>query len=131
MFCLKQVCVHWVNLMNKQIISKAWNFEPNGCNGKYSFVYINLLVCLYLLSSKFLARSICHMCTCKPKYWCTIMYACEKSLAPHDLSYLGLFKFFHSIFFHVIVIFKSGPKKCWSFYFFFWNSNCEWTFHKK
>ncbi len=25
-------------------ISKAWNFEPNGCKGKYSFVYTNMLV---------------------------------------------------------------------------------------
>jgi len=40
------------------------------------------------------------------------MYACEKSLAPHELSYLGLFNFAHSIFFHVIVILKSSPKKC-------------------
>jgi hypothetical protein len=71
------------------------------------------------------------MCTCKPKYWCTIMYACEKSLAPYELSYLGLFNFAHSIFFHVIVILKSNPKKCWSFYLFFWNSNCEWTLYKK
>jgi hypothetical protein len=25
-------------------ISKAWNFQPNGCKGKDSFVYTNLLV---------------------------------------------------------------------------------------
>ncbi len=25
-------------------ISKAWNFEPNGCKGKDSFAYTNLLV---------------------------------------------------------------------------------------
>ncbi len=25
-------------------ISKAWNFEPNGCKGKDSFVYTNLLI---------------------------------------------------------------------------------------
>jgi len=25
-------------------ISKAWNFEPNGCYGKDSFFYTNLLV---------------------------------------------------------------------------------------
>ncbi len=25
-------------------ISKAWNFEPNGCKGKYSFVYTIMLV---------------------------------------------------------------------------------------
>jgi hypothetical protein len=25
-------------------ISKAWNFEPNGCKGNDSFVYTNLLV---------------------------------------------------------------------------------------
>jgi hypothetical protein len=27
MFCLKQVCVHWVNLMKKQIISKFQRLE--------------------------------------------------------------------------------------------------------
>jgi hypothetical protein len=27
MFCLKQVCVHWVNLMKKQIISKFQKLE--------------------------------------------------------------------------------------------------------
>jgi hypothetical protein len=27
MFCLKQVCVHWVNLMNKQIISTFQRLE--------------------------------------------------------------------------------------------------------
>jgi hypothetical protein len=43
------------------------------------------------------------------------MYVCEKSLAPNELCYLGLFNFAHSTFFHVIVIFKSSPKKCWSF----------------
>jgi len=59
------------------------------------------------------------MCTCKPKYWCTIMYVCEKSLAPHDSCYLRLFNFAHSNFFHVIVIFKSSPKKWWSFIPFF------------
>jgi hypothetical protein len=47
------------------------------------------------------------------------MYAYEKSLAPHELCYLGLFNFAHSIFFHVIVILKSSPKKCWSFIPFF------------
>jgi hypothetical protein len=67
----------------------------------------------------------------KPKYWCTIMYACEKSLAPQELSYFGLFNFAHSSFFHVIVIFKSSHQKCLSFYSSFWNSNCEWTLHKK
>ncbi len=25
-------------------ISKAWNFEPNGCKGEDSFVYTNFLV---------------------------------------------------------------------------------------
>jgi hypothetical protein len=38
------------------------------------------------------------------------MYVCEKSLAPHELGYLGLFKLAHSIFFHVIVISKNSPK---------------------
>jgi hypothetical protein len=47
------------------------------------------------------------------------MYVCEKSLAPHDLCYLGLFNFAHSNFFLVIVIFKSSPKKCWNFIPFF------------
>jgi hypothetical protein len=47
------------------------------------------------------------------------MYACEKSLAPHELCYFGLFNFVHSNFFHVIVISKSSPKKCWSFIPFF------------
>jgi hypothetical protein len=47
------------------------------------------------------------------------MYAYEKSLTPHELSYLGLFNFARSNFFHVILIFKNSPKKCWSFIPFF------------
>jgi len=43
----------------------------------------------------------------------------KKSLAPHESCYLGLFNFVHSIYFHVIVIFESIPKKCWSFIPFF------------
>jgi len=35
-------------------ISKLLNFEPNGCKGKDSFVYTNLLI-VYPLSSKFIA----------------------------------------------------------------------------
>jgi hypothetical protein len=46
-------------------------------------------------------------------------YVCEKSLIPHELCYLGLFNFPHSIFFHVIIILKNSPKKCWSFIPFF------------
>jgi hypothetical protein len=42
----------------------------------------------------------------KPKYSYTIMYECEKSPLTHDLSYIGLFKFFHLILFHVNVICK-------------------------
>jgi len=79
---------------NRIKFSKPWNLESNGCNGKDSLVYTNLPSCLYPLSSKFLTQRICHMCTCKPKYWCAIMYGCEKSLAPHELSYLGILKFF-------------------------------------
>jgi hypothetical protein len=43
------------------------------------------------------------------------MYACEKSLAPHELCYLGLFNFAYSILFHVNVSFNNSPKKCWIF----------------
>jgi len=50
---------------------------------------------------------------------------CEKTLAPHELRYLGLFDFALSNFFHVIVNFKSSAKKCWNFHSFFWNSNCK------
>jgi len=31
----------------------------------------------------------------KLKYSCTTMYECEKSQPPHELSYIGLFKFSH------------------------------------
>jgi hypothetical protein len=48
------------------------------------------------------------------------MYACEKSLAPHELFYLGLFNFVHSFFFHLIVILKLALKML-EFYFLFLN----------
>jgi hypothetical protein len=42
MFFIKHVRVHWVNLMKKNHIkiSKAWNFEPNGCKGKKTIIQI-------------------------------------------------------------------------------------------
>ncbi len=42
----------------------------------------------------------------KQKYSYTIMYDCEKSPLTHELSYIGLFKFFHLSLFHVNVICK-------------------------
>jgi hypothetical protein len=42
----------------------------------------------------------------KPKYVYTIMYECEKSPLTHELSYIGLFNFFHLSLFHVNVICK-------------------------
>jgi len=36
----------------------------------------------------------------------TIMYYCEKSPLTHELSYIGLFNFFHLSLFHVNVIYK-------------------------
>jgi len=38
---------------------------------------------------------IFYVFACKPKYSCTIMYECEKSQPPHELSYIGLFNFSH------------------------------------
>ncbi len=120
MFCFKQVCVHWMSLMKKQIIWKfQWLEILNQMQGKRLVYLYQYASCLYPLSSKFLAWNICHMCTCKPQYWCTIMCVCEKSLTPHELCYLGLFNFAHSNYFHVIVIFKRNPKKCWSVIPFF------------
>jgi len=59
------------------------------------------------------------MCTCKPKYWCTIMYVCEKSPSTTWIMLSWVIHFAHSKIFHVIVIFKSNRKKCWSFIPFF------------
>jgi len=42
----------------------------------------------------------------KLKYSYTIMYECEKSPLTHELSYIGLFNFFHLSLFHVNVICK-------------------------
>jgi hypothetical protein len=42
----------------------------------------------------------------KQKYSCIIMYECEKSPLTHELSYIGLFKFFHLSLFHVNIICK-------------------------
>jgi hypothetical protein len=39
----------------------------------------------------------------KLKYSYTIMYECEKSPLTHELSYIGLFNFFHLSLFHVNV----------------------------
>jgi hypothetical protein len=45
MFCLKQVHVHWVNLMNKQIISTFQRFEIlNKVVVMVNIAYTNLLV---------------------------------------------------------------------------------------
>jgi len=59
------------------------------------------------------------------------MYAFEKSFTPHELSYIGLFNFAHSIFSHVIVILKSNPKKCWNYYSFFGTQIVNEPFIKK
>jgi hypothetical protein len=42
----------------------------------------------------------------KLKYAYTIMYDCEKSPLTHELSYIGLFNFFHLSLFHINVICK-------------------------
>jgi hypothetical protein len=42
----------------------------------------------------------------KPKYSCTIMYECENSPPPHELSQIRLFNFFHLNLFQVNVICK-------------------------
>jgi hypothetical protein len=42
----------------------------------------------------------------KPKYSYTIMYECKKSPLIHELSYIGLFNFFHLVLFFVNVICK-------------------------
>jgi hypothetical protein len=42
----------------------------------------------------------------KLKYSYTIMYDCEKSPLTHELSYIGLFNFYHLSLFHVNVICK-------------------------
>jgi len=66
---------------------------------------------------------IFYVCSIKPKYSYTIMYECEKSPLTHELSYIGLFKFFHLSLFHVNFIFKKSLKK----QFLFWYPNHEWT----
>jgi hypothetical protein len=42
----------------------------------------------------------------KSKYSYTIMYECEKSPLTHELSYIGLFNFFHLSLFHINVMCK-------------------------
>jgi hypothetical protein len=42
----------------------------------------------------------------KQKYSYTIMYDCKKSPLTHELSYIGLFNFFHLNLFHVNIICK-------------------------
>ncbi len=50
--------------------------------------------------------SIFYVSSIKPKYSYTIMYECEKSPLTHELSYIGLFNFFHLSLLHVNVICK-------------------------
>jgi hypothetical protein len=60
----------------------------------------NLATFLYPLGSKYLVLDAFHMSNS-----CTIMYACEKSPPPHELSYIGrLFNFSLKNLFHVNVI---------------------------
>jgi hypothetical protein len=42
----------------------------------------------------------------KSKYSYTIMYECEKSPLTNELSYIGLFNFFHLSLFHINVMCK-------------------------
>jgi hypothetical protein len=65
----------------------------------------------------------------QPKYSYKIMYECEKSLLTHELSYIGLFNFFHLSLFHINVIIKSSFKKSLSLVFLFQYPNCEWTLY--
>jgi hypothetical protein len=65
----------------------------------------------------------------QPKYSYKIMYESEKSPLTHELSYIGLFNFFHLNLFHVNVIAKSNSKKSLNRFFLFWYPNCEWTLY--
>ncbi len=49
---------------------------------------------------------IFYISSIKPKYSYTIMYECEKSPLTHEVSYIGLFNFYHLSLFHVNVICK-------------------------
>jgi hypothetical protein len=63
MFILKQVHVHWVNLI-KKIISKFDKleiFNPMVARENIHFFY-QFASCLYSLNSKKLTPSTCHMC---------------------------------------------------------------------
>jgi hypothetical protein len=48
----------------------------------------------YPLKLKMSFYGIFYVYGIKPKYSYTIMYECEKSPITHELSYIGLFKFF-------------------------------------
>ncbi len=124
MFCLKQVCVHWVNLMKNKSYQnfKALKYWIKWLQGKRLISLYQFASCLYPLSSKFLAQKnvICvlvnqnidvQLCMHVKNHW-------------HHMNYFILC---YSILFTQIYPCKSNPKKCWSFYSFCWNSNCEWT----
>jgi len=104
-----------------------------------------LASCLYSLSSTILIVSASHMCrnnlakkhiqlsiqanflkknvsTYKPKYWCPIMYTCEKSPLSHELSYIGLFISFHLIFFCANIICKKVTFKILGAFFSFFET---------
>jgi hypothetical protein len=63
MFILKQIHVHWVNLMKKIIsnFERLENFNQMVARENIHFLY-QFASCLYSLKSKKLAPSTCHMC---------------------------------------------------------------------
>jgi len=129
-----KVHIHWMNLMKKQSNKnfKVFKFSKKGCKTKNSFfrpfnkkimfnefkmssfkckshvqkiiLSKNISYCLFKLILRFFEI----FCTfsIKPKYSYTIMYEDEKSPLTHELSYIGLFNFFHLSLFHVNIICK-------------------------
>jgi hypothetical protein len=118
----------------KQKKTKFWNFKRKGYKAKYSFLkpfdkkkMFNgfKMFCFrcksHVQEINFLPKNmfgcplkfilgfswIFNVFSIKPKYSYTIIYECEKSPLTHELSYIGLYNFFHLIcLFHVNVIYK-------------------------
>jgi hypothetical protein len=91
---------------NKKIMFNGFKMSSFRCRSQVQKIILpkNMFYCPLKLILRFF--EIFYIFDIKPKYLYTIIYEYEKSPLTHELSYIGLFNFFHLSLFHVNIICK-------------------------